>query len=38
LKEENEAVKNLRLMISANTAKVIKSGLSLLGIDAPERM
>jgi arginyl-tRNA synthetase len=38
LKEENDAVKNLRLIISANTAKVIKSGMSLLGIEVPERM
>jgi arginyl-tRNA synthetase len=38
LREENADVKNLRLMISANTAKVIKSGMSLLGIEMPERM
>ncbi len=38
LKEENEAVKNMRLILSANTAKVIKTGMGLLGIDVPERM
>ncbi|MDR0836063.1 MAG: arginine--tRNA ligase [Tannerella sp.] len=38
LKEENAAVKNLRLMISSNTAKIIKSGMSLLGIEMPDRM
>jgi arginyl-tRNA synthetase len=38
LREENADVKNLRLTISANTAKVIKAGMSLLGIEMPERM
>jgi arginyl-tRNA synthetase len=38
LKEENADIKNLRLMISKNIAKVIKSGMSLLGIEMPERM
>ncbi|MFI3297801.1 MAG: DALR anticodon-binding domain-containing protein, partial [bacterium] len=38
LKEENEAVKNLRLVLSQSTAKVIASGMKLLGIDVPERM
>ncbi|MBO7318256.1 MAG: arginine--tRNA ligase, partial [Bacteroidales bacterium] len=38
LKEENEAVRAFRLMLSANVAKVIASGMSLLGIDVPERM
>ncbi len=38
LKEENEAVKNMRLVLSANTAKVIKTGMGLLGIEVPERM
>lgn len=38
LKEENEAVKNMRLILSENTAKVIKTGMGLLGIDVPERM
>jgi arginyl-tRNA synthetase len=38
LKEENADVKNLRLTISANTAKVVQSGMSLLGIEMPERM
>ncbi len=38
LKEENEAVRAFRLMLSANVAKVIASGMHLLGIDVPERM
>ena len=38
LNEPNEAVKTLRLILSANVAKIIKSGMSLLGIEVPERM
>ncbi len=38
LKEENDAVKNLRLVLSQSVAKVIASGMKLLGIDVPERM
>ncbi|MDR1814077.1 MAG: arginine--tRNA ligase [Tannerella sp.] len=38
LHEENDAVKQLRLLMSASTAKVIRNGMSLLGIEAPERM
>ena len=38
LREENEAVRAFRLMLSANVAKVIASGMSLLGIEVPERM
>ena len=38
LREENAAVKELRLVLSANVAKVVKSGMSLLGIEVPERM
>ncbi|WP_101688694.1 arginine--tRNA ligase [Dysgonomonas massiliensis] len=38
LKEENEELKIFRLMLSANVAKVVKSAMSLLGIDVPERM
>ena len=38
LKEENAEVKNLRLLLSANVAKVITSGMGLLGIEMPERM
>lgn len=38
LKEENETVKKMRLILSANVAKVVKSGMSLLGINVPERM
>lgn len=38
LREENEELKNFRLMLSANVAKVVKSGMSLLGIEVPDRM
>ena len=38
LREENEAVKLFRLALSANVAKVIRSGMRLLGIEVPERM
>ncbi|MBN1463570.1 MAG: arginine--tRNA ligase [Paludibacteraceae bacterium] len=38
LKEENKTIKELRLLLSENVAKVIKSGMSLLGIEVPERM
>lgn len=38
LREENEEVKKFRLVLSANVAKIVKSGMSLLGIEVPERM
>lgn len=38
IKEEDEAKRNLRLAICVNTGNVIKSGLSMLGIEVPERM
>jgi len=38
LREENSKIKAFRLVLSANVAKVVKSGMSLLGIDVPERM
>ena len=38
LREENEELKKFRLLLSANVAKVVKSGMSLLGIEVPERM
>jgi arginyl-tRNA synthetase len=38
LREENADLRNLRLALSANVAKVVKSGMSLLGIEVPERM
>ena len=38
LKEENEAVRKMRLALAANVAKIIRSGMALLGIDVPERM
>jgi len=38
LKEENEGKKNLRLTVCKATGNVLKNGLLLLGIEAPERM
>ena len=38
LREENEALRAFRLMLSKNVALTIKKGMSLLGIDVPERM
>lgn len=38
LREENAAIRAFRLMLSANVAKVISSGMGLLGIEVPERM
>ncbi|MFI3277887.1 MAG: arginine--tRNA ligase [Rikenellaceae bacterium] len=38
LKEEDGALRNLRLSISREVAKVIKSSMALLGISVPERM
>lgn len=38
LKEENEALKQFRLVLSESIAKVIKTGMGLLGIEVPERM
>ena len=38
LREENDDVRAFRLMLSVNVAKIIASGMSLLGIEVPERM
>jgi arginyl-tRNA synthetase len=38
LKEDNEAVRNFRLVLSSNVALTIKKGMQLLGIEVPERM
>ena len=38
LREENEAVKVFRLALSENVAKVVRLGMSLLGIEVPDRM
>lgn len=38
LKEENAGLKDFRLMLSNNVAQVVKSGMSLLGIEVPDRM
>ncbi len=38
LKEENAAVRCLRLQLAAQVARVIRRGMALLGIDVPERM
>lgn len=36
--EPDESLKTFRLILSANVAKVIKTGMRLLGIDVPNRM
>ena len=38
LREENDDIKRLRLVLSENVSKVIRSGMSLLGIEVPDRM
>lgn len=38
LREENEALRGFRLVLSKNVAEVIKKGMNLLSIDVPERM
>lgn len=38
LTDENQGAIAFRLKLSGNVAKVIKSGMNLLGIDVPERM
>ena len=38
LREENEDKRAFRLLLSVNTAKIIRNGMKLLGIDVPERM
>lgn len=38
LKEEDNHIKELRLTLSANVAKIVKSGMALLGIEVPDRM
>ena len=38
LKEENEDIRRFRVELSAQTGKVIKSSMRLLGIEVPERM
>ena len=38
LNEPDEQKKAVRLMLAKNVAKIIKSGMGLLGIEVPERM
>ena len=38
LREENEAVRLFRLVLSAEVAKIVKLGMGLLGIEVPKRM
>jgi len=38
LREQDEKIRDFRLMLSELTGKVIKTGMGLLGIDVPERM
>ena len=35
---EDEATRDLRLVIARNVAKIIKNGMALLGIEVPERV
>ena len=38
LREENEAVKLMRLQLASQVARVVRRGMALLGIEVPERM
>jgi arginyl-tRNA synthetase len=38
LREENEATRAFRLLLTDNVGKVIKTAMNLLGIEVPERM
>ena len=38
LNEPDEHKKAVRLMLAKNVAKIIKTGMGLLGIEVPERM
>ncbi len=38
LKEADPAVRSLRLTLSEQTARVVETGMKLLGISVPERM
>jgi len=38
LNEPDENIKAMRLVLARNVAKIIKAGMSLLGIEVPERM
>ena len=38
LNEPDEKKRTVRLALASNVAKIIKSGMSLLGIEVPERM
>ena len=38
LREEDEAVRLFRLVLSAEVAKIVRLGMGLLGIEVPERM
>jgi len=38
LKEEDTRLRDFRLVLSQNVARIVKSGMSLLGIEVPDRM
>ena len=38
LREEDAAVRTMRLQLAQQVARVIRRGMALLGIDVPERM
>lgn len=38
LKEENETIRNFRIVLSDNVSRVVRKGMQLLGIEVPDRM
>lgn len=38
LKEENEGIRNMRLILTSNVGRIIKTGMGILGIEVPDRM
>lgn len=38
LKEQNNEIRNMRLILSDSIARIIKAGMQLLGIEVPDRM
>ena len=38
LKEENEALRNFRLLLAKQCGEAIKNAMGMLGIEMPERM
>jgi arginyl-tRNA synthetase len=38
MREENVKVRQMRLQLASEVARVIRTGMALLGIEVPERM